>query len=126
MSFDTGALYDVRETLATIIEDGDLGCTVFSSWGPAPVGPTVVLDGGGWQRETAQGMYYTIRVNVTYGDQSGEAIPKIEELARQVWDVMYAAGWPVDTVPPPGVLKFGDREYLAVQMSITRQLTPEG
>lgn len=125
--FDTGALYDVRDTIKAAI-DAELSdtVTVHSSWGPTPTGPTVILDGGGWTRTTGCGFDYTVRINVCNGNQAGSAVPGVEECARQVFDVLVAVGYPIQTVPPSGTLKIGDRDYPSIQMTLVLSLTPEG
>lgn len=124
--YQTGPLFDTRETIAQQIEAVLDGVTVYREWA-APSGPSVVLDGGGWSQNVAgYGFDYTLRVNCCLGNQSGRANAEVEELARQVFDALRQNNWSVEPVPPPGTLKFGDRDVPSVQMKIHIQHTPTG
>ena len=123
-AFQAGPLVTVRQGIASALDDLDDDVTVYPSW-TSPSGPSVVLDGGGWKTTTGCGMAYTVRINCVFGNQAGTANDDVEELARQVFDLLRQSEYPVDPVPPVGILKFGDRDYPAVQITVTVDLRPE-
>lgn len=120
-----GPLTRLRTLIAgqidAIINDPDPVATVYSEW-QAPSGASVILDGGGWKQTQGCGMQYTLRVNCIFGSGSGTALGDVEELTRLVYDALRQNEYPCDPVPPPGTIKFGDRDYPACQIKITMQL----
>lgn len=116
---DDGPLQRLRGTIAdeidAIVNDPTPVATIYSEW-QAPTGPAIILDGGGWKQGTGCGMTYTLRVNCVVGNQSGVALAHVEELTRLTYDALRQRGYSVQPVPPPGTIKFGDRDYPASQI----------
>lgn len=113
-------LLSFRQALATAITTAT-GLECHADLLPVVGTPSVVIRPDGWTAGTAVRQVYGVRVLVLYTDGVGTAVPSVEELARQVFVALRAAGYTVGDVPPPAPFTFGDgetaRTFLAVEFT---------
>lgn len=120
-------LLDARQQLAEALQDAT-GYTCHDSYTAGFATPCYVLTGDGWTPDASGIVLYRVQITCLYGNQSGQIVGGVEELARLAHIACIDFGARVDQagVPAPGSVTVGEpttREYAAVQFTVEIPVT---
>ena len=124
-------LKDLRQTLATALEDAGIDYSTSAFPPPVVIPPTVVIvPGNPWIAPITIGTPTAPRVQVTFRltcivanlDNQG-SLDQLEELVFAVLDNL-PRGWEVGDVSPPSVETIGPSDLLVADVQVTTLATP--